>query len=417
MVKDKDKDKVAAPTKSSEAIRRAKLAIKKMTGQNPIEGDAKLGSVSTGSFPIDMLIGGVPGPDGKPLCPGFPRRHITEVFGPESSGKTTLAISAIVQAQRAGGSAMFIDFEHALSMTYARAQGLDPEMCLHYQPSSMEEGFKHMQIGIALGIDIIVVDSVAAMLPKSEIDKEFDESAKIGAVARQFSLMLPKFVMWLHKYPLLADKTTTDPDHLGTALVFINQTRALIQTSGYQPPGGGGDENTSGGKALKFFAFLRIRTQKIKAESIKSKDPITGKDVNKAFGNVTNVKLVKTKIDGKQGHSTQMFIRFGTGIDDAYSIIETAVVHRLMKKDGSYYALQDFRVQGKDKMRKYLIENPKVFEALKLSLAQAINAGAKGQVKDELDEGDELIDGMDDEISSRLDADISEVEETLADEE
>lgn len=417
--KDKDKDKDKKPAKGNDALRRAMNAVKKMTGQAPVKNSDKYEHVSTGSFPIDMLIGGIPGEDGQAICPGFPRRHITEIFGAESSGKTTLAISAIVQAQKAGGSAMFIDFEHALSMTYAKAQGVNPDMMLHYQPSSMEDGFKQMYIGIAAGIDIIVVDSVAAMLPKAEIDKDFDDPAKIGAVARQFSLMLPKFVMWLHKYPVLAsDKDTTDPDHPGTALVFINQTRALIQTGGYGGGGGGGDENTSGGKALKFYAFLRLRAQKIKAESVKTKDPITGKDVNKAFGNVTNVKLVKTKIDGKQGHSTQMFIRFGTGIDDHYSIIETAVVQRLMKKDGAYYALQDFRVKGKDKMRKYLIENPKVYSALKLALAQAINASAKGQVKDELDEGDEIIDGMEDsELSARLDAETSAIEEAFVEDE
>lgn len=416
--KETKKDKKAKGPLS--ALARAKAAIGKATGQKPLsDKDTRYGFVSTGSFPIDMLIGGSPAADGKGLrCPGFPRRRITEVYGPESSGKTTIAISAMVQAQKAGGCALFIDFEHALDLGYAKAQGLDldEDKCQVYQPDNMEDGFKQMYIGIMAGIDIIVVDSVAAMLPKSEIEKGFDDSAKIGAVARQFSLVLPKFVMWLSNYPhIQGEKGKRDPDHEGTALVFINQTRSLIQTSGGGHGGAGGDENTSGGKALKFYAFLRLRAQRIKSESIKVRDSITGKDVNKAFGNVTNVKVVKSKVDAKQGHSTQMFIRYGTGIDDYYSIIETGVVQRLIKKEGGgYFTLKEFRVRGKDKMRKYLIENPKVYDALKMALAQAVNAGAQGATDQDLEEGDELMEGLD-ELGGE-DGEIENIEEVVLDE-
>lgn len=391
-------DKKKAPLNQRAAIlAKARAAIYKATGQKPLQpGDTKYGYVSTGSFPVDMLIGGSPSKsDGSPICPGFPRRRITELYGPESSGKTTMAISAMVQAQRAGGVAMIIDFEHALDLAYAKAQGLDddPDKLMFYQPDCMEDGFKQMYVGIYSGVDIIVVDSVAAMLPKSEIEKGFDDAAKIGVVARQFSMMLPKFVMWLSKFPVMADdKEKKDPTQPGTALVFINQTRALIQTGG---GGGHGDnENTSGGKALKFYAYLRLRTQRISSEFIEKKDPMSGKKVRKAYGNVTIVKTVKSKIDGKQGHSARIFIRYGTGIDDYYSVIETGVVQRLIKKEGAYYALQDTRVQGKDKLRKYLIDNPNVFAALKASLATAVNASADGAVNDELGDNEEFIDAF-----------------------
>jgi recombination protein RecA len=355
-----------------------------------------------------MLIGGTPAKDGSgPICPGLPRRRITEIYGPESSGKTTLLISSMVQAQKAGGAAMFIDFEHSLDHNYAKALGLsyDNDKLMVLQPDSMEDGFKQMYIGIAAGFDIIGVDSVAAMVPKDELVKGFDDAAKIGAVARQFSMVLPKFVTWLQKFPELPEaKGKPDPNHPGTALVFINQTRALIQTSGH---GHGGDENTSGGKALKFYAYLRLRASRIKSEFIERKDQMTGKKRRFPYGNVTDVKVIKSKIDAKQGHSTSMFIRYGVGIDDYYSIIETGVVHKVIKREGAFYTLQKERFQGKDKLRKYLVENPKVFDALRTQLALSVNAAAV-DAGDDIGEDDELLEGFDLDDSSAAGSIVSE---------
>lgn len=396
--KDNKKKPAAATSSSREAMfAKARAAILKATGSKPLQpGECRMPHVSTGSFPVDMLIGGTPAKDGTgPICPGFPRRRITEIYGPESSGKTTLLISAMVQAQKAGGSAMFIDFEHSLDHNYAKALGLDydPNKLMVLQPDSMEDGFKQMYIGILTGFDIIGVDSVAAMVPKDELAKGFDDAAKIGAVARQFSMVLPKFVTWLQKYPALPDnKDKPDPSHPGTALVFINQIRALIQTSGH---GHGGDENTAGGKALKFYAYLRLRCARIKSEFIERKDQMSGKKRRFPYGNVTDVKVIKSKIDAKQGHSTSMFIRYGVGIDDYYSIIETGVVHKVIKREGAFYTLlKDQRFQGKDKLRKYLVENPKVFEALRTQLALSVNAAAV-DAGDDLGEEDELLEGFD----------------------
>jgi len=395
-------------------VAKARATILKATKQKPLQPSmSTLGHVSTGSFPVDMLIGGSPTKDGKGMiCPGFPRRRITELYGPESSGKTTLLISTMVQAQKAGGAALFIDFEHSLDHNYAKALGLsyDEDKLLVYQPNCMEEGLKMMFVGIAAGFDVIGVDSVAAMVPRDEMEKGIDDVAKIGVVARLFSIILPKFALWLQKYPRRSDdKEVPDLNHPGTALIFVNQIRALISIGGYG--GGGGDgENTSGGKALKFFAYLRLRTSRIKSEFIERKDPMSGKKRRFPYGNVTDVKVVKSKLDAKQGHSTQMFIRFGAGIDDYFSVIETGVAQKLIKREGAYYTLVNQRFQGKDKFRQFLIANPKVYDALRAKLAQVVNSTAIDT--ENLEEEDELLEGFDLENDS-LDADVVEVAEEI----
>lgn len=389
----KSTKKGAAPANARAAMMaKVRGAILKATGQKPLQpGSTSYGFVSTGSFNVDMLIGGTPvkSDPNKLICPGFPRRRITEVYGAESSGKTTLAISAMAQAQKAGGTAMLIDFEHAIDLNYAQKVGLslDEDKLTVLQPDDMEQGFTMMYLGIAAGVDIIVVDSVAAMVPKDELEKGFKDPAKIGAVAAKFSRELPKFAMWLQKHPYMpGEKGKTDPNHPGSALVFINQTRALINTGG---GGHGGDENTSGGKALKFYAFERLRLARVQSEFIKRKDALTGKDKNIPYGNVTDVKVVKSKLDAKQGHSTRIFIRYGLGIDDHYSVIVTGVVQKVIKQEGAYYTLGNQRFKGKDTFRKFLIDNPQVFEALRLKLAQSVNAQAVDT--DEPEEDDDLL--------------------------
>lgn len=404
------KKAAATPSASARASMMAKVraAILKQTGHKPLKpGSSAYVPVSTGSFPVDMLIGGTPTLDGKGLvCPGFPRRRITELYGAESSGKTTLLIASMVQAQKAGGSAIFIDFEHSLDHHYAKRLGLsyDEDKLTVIQPDTMEEGFTMMRLGILGGVDIIGVDSVAAMVPEDELVKKADESAKIGAVAAKFSRELPKFAIWLQKYPLISEGKS-DPNHAGTALVLINQTRALINTGGGGYGGGGGEDNTSGGKALKFYAYLRLRTTRIRSESIKRKDPVTGKERNFPYGNVTDVRVAKSKIDAKQGHSTSIFIRYGYGIDDFFSIIEVGVTQKVIKREGAFYTLGNQRFQGKDKFRKFLMENPNVYEALRTKLVQAVNATAV-DVPDELEDGDELLEGFDPD-------DVGDIPETV----
>jgi len=388
------KKAVAKMSDGAKILALTRSTILKATKQTPLAPmTTQYPHVSTGSTLVNSLIGGVKLANGKAMCPGFPRRRITEVYGPESSGKTTLALQAIVETQKTGGVVMFLDFEHSLHHGYAKAIGVsfDEDKILYYQPDTMEEGFKMLFLGIKGGIDLIVVDSVAAMVPKDELDKKLDDVAKIGAVAKKMSETLPKFVNWLAKMPADGAGENAKPKvgHPGTALVLINQERATISTGG----GGGGtpEPNTSGGKALKYFAYLRLRLTRILTEKVERMDPITGKTKKLPFGNLTQVKVVKSKIDGKQGYDTNIFIRFGFGIDDLYSIIESGAGRGIIKKEGSYFQYGEVRLQGRDKFRQHLLANPKLADEIRIKVADVIVSEAKPISDEELSEEDAML--------------------------
>lgn len=391
-VKSKAKTPAAAkPTAVKRGGSPAELAaalIKKKMGFSTITADT--GSqpcVSSGSFAIDDLIGGSLASDGKPKCPGYPRRRITEVFGAESSGKTTGALQAIAECQRNGGWAVFLDFEHALDHGYAKALGVsfDESKLLLYQPDTLEEGMKLIYVNIMMGADLIVVDSVAAMVPASELEKGADDAAAIGLQARAFSRFLPLIGIWLWK----AEAKARNPE--GTALILINQIRATISKGG---PGGGGPEtNTSGGKALKFYAYLRLLYTKIKSEYVEKKNKFNGKKIRQPYGNHTQVKIIKSKIDAKQGQTADIFIRFGQGIDDALSLIEAGVNHKFIQKEGAWYSFKGQRYQGRDDLRTFLKNDRKAFEELRRNVLDCVQAGAVAATDDE-DDGDDIdLDG------------------------
>ncbi len=395
----------STPTSAIAAL--TKAMIMKQTKQKPVTTNvSQMAFVSTGSIVVDYLIGGSPARDGKgPICPGFPRRKISEVYGAESSGKTTLCLQAIADIQKKGGIAMFIDFEHALHHGYAQQLGVsfDDDKLLLYAPDTMEEGFKMMLIGIMTGIDIIVVDSVAAMVPSAELEKAVGDVAKVGGIAKPMAENLPKFALWLSKYPM--DKETKAPiaGKPGTALVFINQTRANIQTSG---GGGGPSENTSGGKALKFFSYVRLQLTRIGSEYIVKNDPLTGKEKRIPYGNQTKVKCVKSKIDAKQGHEVEIFIRYGYGIDNYYSLIQTGQAHGLIKKEGAWLTYGGERYHGRDKMRAALIDNPRVWDEMVKRVTAAVLSTAETLIDDdELSEEDRLIADMQKEMGDDDDDD------------
>lgn len=376
----------AAPAKGAgtNVMALTKAMIFKQTGHKPLAlQNSTMPHVSTGSVIVDYLIGGSPAKDGKgPVCPGFPRRKITEVYGAESSGKTTLTLATIADVQRRGGTCMFLDYEHALHHGYAQSIGVkfDDSLSL-YAPDTMEEGFKMMLIGVMTGIDLIVVDSIAAMVPEAELEKEPGEAAKVGGLAKPLAELLPKFALWLSKYPMDKETKKPIPGKPGTALVFINQTRATINTGG----GGGGppQDNTSGGKALKFFAYVRLALTRVGSQYIERKDPLTGKMKRFPYGNQTKVKCVKSKCDSKQGHEVEIFIRYGFGIDNYYSVIETAAAQGISKKDGTWITYGGERWQGRDKFRQYLIENPSVFDELCRKVNTAVLSTAEQAIEDD----------------------------------
>jgi len=380
--------KKAEPKPTSESAIIADMTmslIRKATGEDPLTPSYDtLPHVSTGSLIVDFLIGGSKTETGTPLCPGFPRKRIWEVYGPESSGKTTLTLAAIAACQQAGGVAMFLDWEHALHHAYAKQVGVsfDPSKLLYYAPQSMEEGFKMAVIGMRAGIDLVVADSVAAMVPLAEMQKKLDDPAKVGARASKLSEVLPKMVHWLSEPP------KNYPDHPGTAIVFINQERAKINTGGGAK---GPQSDSAGGKALKFYAYGRTRLVRVRSEKVERIDPVTKKKVSLPFGNVVEAKIVKTKVDANQGQGGHIFIRYGYGVDNYLSVIEAASAHKVIQAGGGgNYTIGEVKVRGREQLRKLLMEDPALFKQVQSDLEAAILATAPQPITD-LSETDQIL--------------------------
>lgn len=368
----------------------ARKAILKATGkktEKPYFGPWPV--VDSGSTTINQAVGGNITRDGKGYtCFGYPRKRISEVYGPEHSGKTTLALEAIVACQKAGGQAMYLDFEQALHDGYAEAIGVDfnEDNLVYVRPDTLEEGMKMLYIGIKTGMDLIVCDSIAAMVPAKELAKGVGDEAKIGARAKALSELIPKIQIWLNS-------ATATNKNGGTAIILINQIRAKIDTSGGK---GGSNENTTGGYAIKFFYSLRLKATRIKSEFIERKDPVTGRKKRIPFGNHTVVKVIKNKIDGTTGHTADIFIRHGFGIDDYYSVIEGAVNHKIITKSGSWFDYgEDIHVQGREAFRKELIANDKLFEEIKVALLKAVQSRGKDNGPVEVHEEDAIVAEMD----------------------
>lgn len=389
-------------THASDVSKMAIAAIGKYTEKEYKDKQEPLGArrgpmdiVSSGSLALDDLIGGNLSPDGTgPICSGYPRRYITEIYGAEASGKTTLALEAIARVQKEGGIAMFLDFEHALHHGYAQKLGVsfDKEKLLLYTPSSMEQGLDMLKLGAKVGVDLIVVDSVAAMVPMAEMEKKFSDAAQVGIRARKLADALPKIVRILHE--------PSKKNPRGTAVIFINQTRANI--------GGGpmaAKSTTSGGYALKFFAYVRLEATRIGSEYVEKMDNLTKKKRRMPYGNKTQVKVIKSKADAKQGHTAEIFIRYGQGIDDYYSIISTGVAHGVIKKAGAYYDYGTHHISGREKFRSLLMQDEKLFDEVQAAVLAAIRAQAEDLDLSEEDEDN--LDGLLNETFGDGDSDDS----------
>lgn len=298
---------------------------------------------------------------------------------------------------------MFLDYEHALDQVYARKVGVsfDEDKLVIFAPTTLENGFKLIKMGLALGVDLIVVDSVAAMVPKSEFeDKKIEDNARIGIVAQKFSQTLPKLNAWLAEGKGQRNEKTgkftpfsTNPQ--GTAILLLNQIRSNISTGGWG--GGGSSDNTPGGKALKFYTYVRLKFTRTGSEHVKKKDPFTGTVRYYDYGNKTRVKLVKSKVDGKQGFTTDIFIRFNYGIDDYYSLIEAAVSHKIVQKGGGgQYKFGDQTFKGRENLRKFLVGNDKVFGELRDKVLASVRAGDEDIQDEELaEDGVEIVSDVD----------------------
>lgn len=286
--------------------------------------------VSTGSLSLDLALG----------VGGYPRGRIVEIYGPESSGKTTLTLHAIAECQRAGGVAAFIDAEHALDISYAKKLGVNTEALLVSQPDYGEQALEIADLLVRSGaVDLIVVDSVAALVPKAEIEGEMGDT-HVGLQARLMSQALRKLTATVHKS--------------NTILFFTNQIRMKIGVMFGSP------ETTSGGNALKFYASIRLDVRRV--GTIKTGD--------QAVGNRTRVKVVKNKM-APPFQSCEFDILFGKGISHSGDVLDLGVEENLVEKSGAWYSYNGERIgQGRDNARQYLEERPEALLSLEAQLLE-----------------------------------------------
>ncbi len=328
--KEANKEKLKALQLTIDKIEKTfgKGAIMKM-GDNPIE---EMEVISSGSIALDNALG----------ISGYPKGRIVEIYGPESSGKTTLTIHAIAEAQKAGGIAAFIDAEHAFDRSYAEKLGVDTENLFISQPDNGEQALEIAENLIRSGaIDIIVIDSVAALTPKSEIEGEMGDS-KMGLQARLMSQALRKLTGTISK--------------TNCCCIFINQLREKIGVMFGNP------ETTTGGNALKFYASIRLDIRRIGQL----------KDGETVSGNRVRVKIVKNKV-APPFKTAEFDILYGEGISKTGEIIDLGVELNVIKKAGSWYSYNDTRIgQGRDATRQTLLDNPELQEELESKVRQAL---------------------------------------------
>jgi recombination protein RecA len=290
-------------------------------------------AISTGSLGLDMALG----------IGGVPEGRIIEIYGPESSGKTTLTLQIIAEKQKEGGICAFIDAEHALDVVYAKNLGVDVENLLVSQPDYGEQALDIVEtIARSGAVDLIVVDSVAALTPKSEIEGEMGDQ-NVGVQARLMSKALRKLASVLHK--------------MNTTVIFINQIRMKIGMMGYGSP-----ETTTGGNALKFYASVRIDIRR--TASLKQGD--------NQIGNRTKAKIVKNKV-APPFRIAEFDIMFGEGISKYGEIIDYGVKLEIIDKSGSWFSYGDKKLgQGKEKVRDFLKENPEIMNELEHKIKEAL---------------------------------------------
>ncbi|MDO4711361.1 MAG: recombinase RecA [Peptostreptococcaceae bacterium] len=281
--------------------------------------------ISTGSLGLDLAIG----------IGGLPKGRIIEIYGPESSGKTTVALHAIAEAQKVGGMAAFIDAEHALDPSYAKALGVDIDNLIISQPDNGEQALEIADTLVGSGvIDLIVIDSVAALVPKAEIEGEMTDQ-QMGLQARLMSKALRKLTSSINR-----SKTIT---------IFINQLREKIGGGGYGP-----NETTTGGRALKFYSSIRLDVRRI--ETIKKGDEM--------LGNRTKVKVVKNKM-APPFKVAEFDITYGKGISKVGEIIDLGAAVDIVKKSGAWYSYGEVRLgQGKENVKDFLLENKELMQEI-----------------------------------------------------
>ncbi|WP_432484656.1 recombinase RecA [Kineococcus esterisolvens] len=331
-----------APADREKALESALAAIDKSFGKGSVmrlgdESRPPIEVIPTGSISLDVALG----------IGGLPRGRVVEVYGPESSGKTTVALHAVANAQKAGGIAAFIDAEHALDPDYAAKLGVDTDALLVSQPDTGEQALEIADMLIRSGaLDIIVIDSVAALVPRAEIEGEMGDS-HVGLQARLMSQALRKITGALN--------------HSGTTAIFINQLREKIGVMFGSP------ETTTGGKALKFYASVRLDVRRIE----------TLKDGTNPVGNRTRVKVVKNKVS-PPFKQAEFDILYGHGISREGGLIDLGVEHGFVRKSGAWYTYEGDQLgQGKENARAFLRDNPDLGDEIEKRIKEKLGIGAR----------------------------------------
>lgn len=294
----------------------------------------KIDSISTGSLGLDIALG----------IGGIPKGRIIEIYGPESSGKTTLALQIVAECQKKGGICAFIDAEHALDVTYAKRLGVDVENLLVSQPDFGEQALEILEtLTRSGGVDLIIVDSVAALTPKSEIEGDMGDQ-HVGLQARLMSQALRKVTGIIHK--------------MNTTVIFINQIRMKIGVMGYGSP-----ETTTGGNALKFYASVRIDVRRI----------ATLKQGEQNIGNRVKAKVVKNKV-APPFRGAEFDIMFGEGISKEGELIDYGVKLDIVDKSGAWFSYEDKKLgQGKENAKIFLKENPQIAQEIEDKIKASIS--------------------------------------------
>ena len=335
MAEKKRVEQAAPADDKKKAIETAIAQIEKNYGKGAImrlggtDMSVNVDAIPTGSISLDLALG----------IGGIPKGRIIEIYGPESSGKTTLALHIIGSAQKLGGEVAFVDAEHALEPAYARALGVDIDELLISQPDTGEDALAITETLVRSGaIDVVVVDSVAALVPRSEIEGEMGDSS-VGVVARLMSQALRKLAGSISKTNCI--------------VIFINQLREKIGVMYGNP------ETTPGGRALKYFSSVRIDVRRI--ESLKVGGEIVG--------NRTRAKIVKNKV-APPFKEAEFDIMYGEGISKVGEIIDLGVKLELIEKGGAWFTVNENRIQGRDNVKTYLQENPDVADSLEAKIRE-----------------------------------------------
>lgn len=393
------KAETAAKGKAAEAAKPGKLAnilaaAKKVlktdswkANTDPDQMEESAPHVPTGSVVIDYLIGGVPNSKGVAPCPGIPRKRITQLWGQEGAGKTTLALTAAAATIAQGGCVFYVDWENAIVLDYAARLGVpvgDETKFALVQPSSLEEGIKLIRIAAIGGADLIVIDSVGAAVPENIAERgveETGEQARVGLAAQRWSEFLPQL--------------RSDILKSNSAVLGISQTRSKIGGMGNGP-----QFEPQGGQAWKFYSDLRIEIRRFQQEKAKGFNFLSNKTEERVVGNIVNCKIVKCKMSDSQGREEKFYIRQGEGIDDVRTMVEIGIAYNVIRKSGGWFYYGDTgKWQGQEQVLKHFKAHPDALNELvgkvRPYLTRKTDEPPEADVEGPDDALDEFIQSMD----------------------